>query len=337
MFGYVVRRIFSGVAMLLVMSLVTFMLFFATPTDPARYTCGKNCTPELVEQNRRALGYDQPWVVQWGTFVKGIFAGREYPNDPALRESAPQTVVQCPAPCLGYSPKVQQPVSSLIASRFPVSLSLAIAAFVLWMIVGVGLGVLAALKKGSWIDRLAVGSSLVVFAFPTFFIGLVLYTYVAIQWKLVPIPTYTALEDNPFLWAQGLVLPAITLAAVYAASYVRITRAFVIESLGEDYIRTAKAKGLPWRRTLTKHAMRAALTPIVTMAGLDLGNLLGGAIITETVFNYQGLGNLAVRSAQEFDLPVMVGLVVLLAAFVITANIVVDLLYAVIDPRVKLV
>ena len=337
MFGYVIRRIFSGIAMLLVMSLVTFMLFFATPTDAARYTCGKNCTPELVEQNRRALGYDQPWVVQWGNFVKGIFVGREYPNDPSLRESAPQTVVTCSAPCLGYSPKVQQPVSEMIASRFPVSLSLALAAFVLWMIVGVGLGVLAALRKGTWIDRFAVGSALVVYAFPTFFIGMVLYTYVAIQWKLVPIPAYVNLGDDPVGWARGLTLPAVTLASVYAASYVRITRAFVIESLGEDYIRTAKAKGLPWRRTLTKHAMRAALTPIVTMAGLDLGGLLGGAIITETVFNYQGLGNLAVRSAQEFDLPVMVGLVVLLAAFIITANIVVDLLYAVIDPRVKLV
>ncbi len=336
MFAYTIRRVFSGVAMLLVMSLVTFWLFFSMPIDPARYTCGKNCSPALIEQNRKALGYDKWWPVQWADFATGIFVGRDYPADPALKITAPQTIVHCPAPCMGYSPQRTALVSKSIGQALPVSASLALAAFVMWIFGGVSLGILAALKKGSLIDRTVVGVSLIFYAFPTFFIGLILYSYIAIQWKLVPIPTWVPFMDGPILWAQQLFLPALTLALFFMAGYVRLTRAFVLESLSEDYLRTAKAKGLSPAKILFKHTMRAALTPLVTIAGLDLAGLLGGAIITENVFNYPGLGKLAVESATSYDLPTMVGIVVLLASFIIAANIIVDVLYAFIDPRVKL-
>lgn len=335
MIAYIVRRLMVGVALLVVMSFVTFALFFAG-ADPAKFTCGKNCTPELIEQNRKALGYDKPWPAQWGDFMKGLVAGREYPNDEALRKAAPQNVVECSAPCLGYSPLQTATVWDSIKPKIPVSASLAIAAFVMWITMGLLGGIIAALRKGTIIDRGLVGISLVFYAFPTFFIGLFLYIFLALKWQIVGVPSYAPLVDGFVPWVKGLFLPALTLALFYAAGYVRLTRAFVLESMGEDYIRTAKAKGLHPTRILLKHTMRAALTPIATIAGLDLAGLLGGAIITEQVFNYDGLGKLAVLSAAVYDLPVQLGLVLLLAGFVILANIIVDVLYAVIDPRVKL-
>jgi peptide/nickel transport system permease protein len=334
--AYVVRRLISGVILLLVMSLVTFFLFFASPINPARVSCGKNCSPALQKQTAKALGFDQPVIVQWGDFLQGIVKGREYPNDPALRKTAPQTIAHCPAPCLGYSKLQNQNVTTLVKNAFPISLSLALVAFIMWILGGVVFGVTAALRKGTIIDRGIVGLSLVFFAFPTFFIGLFLYKFVAIKWQITPIPVYTSIGDGGvFTWLNGLLLPSLTLALFYMAGYVRMTRAFVLESLGEDYLRTAKAKGLLPRKVLVKHTMRAALTPLVTMAGLDLAGLMGGAIITEQVFNYNGLGKLAVNATQQLDLPLTVGIVLLLASFVIVANIIVDVLYAFIDPRVR--
>ena len=336
MSAYIVRRLVSGFILVVLMSLVTFLLFFASPIDPARVSCGKNCSPALQEQTSKALGFDDPVIVQWADFVKGIVQGREYPDDPALRKTAPQTIAHCPAPCLGYSKLQNETVTALVSDAFPISLSLALVAFLMWMAGGVVFGVSAALKKGTIIDRGIVGLSLVFFAFPTFFVGLFLYKFVAIKWQLVPIPAYSSIADGGvFTWLNGLLLPSLTLALFYMAGYVRMTRAFVLESMGEDYLRTAKAKGLAPRRVLVKHSMRAALTPLVTMAGLDLAGLMGGAIITETVFNYNGLGKLAVNATQSLDLPLTVGIVLLLATFVILANIIVDVLYAFIDPRVR--
>ena len=336
MIAYIVRRLISGLILMIVMSLVTFLLFFASAVNPARVSCGKNCSPALQHQTAKALGYDEPVLVQWGQFLKGIVAGREYPNDPALAKSNPELIAHCPAPCLGYSKLQNDTVTSLVKDALPVSLSLALVAFIMWMTGGIVLGVIAALRKGTIIDRGIVAVSLVFFAFPTFFIGLFLYKFVAIKWQLTPIPEYVSIADGGVsVWLAGLLLPSLTLALFLMAGYVRMTRAFVLESMGEDYLRTANAKGLAPRRVLIKHSMRAALTPLVTMAGLDLANLMGGAIITETVFNYSGLGKLAVTATRSYDLPLTVGIVLLLAAFVILANIIVDVLYAVIDPRVR--
>jgi peptide/nickel transport system permease protein len=200
----------------------------------------------------------------------------------------------------------------------------------------VGGGIIAALNKGKWQDRAIVGSALVGFSLPTFFVGLVLLTFVAIKWGLVPIPTWVPFTESPWRWAQNLILPWITLAFFFAASYVRLTRAYMIETMSEDYIRTANAKGVAKWAVIFRHGLRAVLTPIVTAAGLDLGGLLGGAIITESVFSMHGLGYLAVHSVTTMDLPTIVALVMIVSTFIVIANMVVDIAYGFIDPRVKL-
>ena len=336
MFAYTVRRMFIGIIMLIAMSMVTFVLFFASPVDHAKLACGKNCSEAQKVQVNKALGFNKPVHEQWIDFAVGVFKGRDYPEDKALRKSAPQLVAHCARPCLGYSKVNLATVTQEFKERIPVSASLAMAAFVMWIVGGVSLGAIAALTKGSIIDRGLVGISLVFYAFPTFFVGLFLLKFLAIKWRFFPVPNYTRIADGGVWdWFINLILPGLTLALFYMAGYVRMTRAFVLESMSEDYLRTATAKGLAPRKILFKHTMRAALTPLVTMAGLDLAGLLGGAVITESVFNYNGLGKLAVDSIQTFDLPTVVGLVLLLGAFVIVANIIVDILYAFIDPRVR--
>ena len=336
MFAYTIRRLVIGVIMLIAMSMVTFLMFFASPVDPAQFACGKNCSLEQRAMVRKGLGYDKPVWQQWKNFAVGVVKGRDYPEDKSLRKSAPQLVAHCAAPCLGYSRVNIATVTEEFKDRLPVSASLAVMAFIMWIIGGISLGAIAAVTKGSIIDRGLVGISLVFYAFPTFFVGLFLLKFLAIKWRVFPVPNYVRIADGGvWNWVVNLVLPGLTLALFYMAGYVRMTRAFVLESMGEDYLRTAKAKGLAPRKILFKHTMRAALTPLATMAGLDFAGLLGGAVITENVFNYNGLGKLAVDSVQTFDLPTIVGLVLLLGAFVIVANIIVDILYAFIDPRVR--
>jgi len=336
MFFYIVRRLISVVVMLFIISIATFLLFFAAPQDPARLTCGKTCTPATIEANRKALGFDKPLVAQYGQFVQGLYKDRLYPDDPVLQKAAPELVTVCKAPCLGYSIMAHKPVRDIITDVLPISASIALAAFVLWIVVGVSSGIAAALTRGKWLDRVLVGLSLIGFSLPTFFIGELLLVFVAIKWGWVDIPSYVPFGDSPIGWAKSLTLPAVTLACVYAASYVRLTRAYMLETMAEDYIRTARAKGVREWKVIMRHGLRAALTPIVTAAGLDLGGLLGGAVITEQVFTFQGLGYTAVRAITETDLPVTVGIVIVASAFVVVANLVVDVLYGFIDPRVRL-
>ena len=336
MFFYIVRRLISVVVMLLIISLTTFLIFFASPIDPATLTCAKNCTPQVVEGNRKLLGFDKPVPVQYANFVKGLFVSRDFPDDPERKRLAPQTVFTCDAPCLGYSQVKARSVTEIVKEGLPITASIGLAAFVLWIVTGVLFGIIAALNRGRWLDRVLVGLSLIGYSLPTFFIGVLLLTFVSIKWQLWPLPAFTPLAENPLLWAQGLFLPALTLAAVFAASYVRLTRAYMLETMSEDYIRTARAKGLKEFTVVRRHGLRAALTPIVTAAGLDLGGLLGGAIITEQVFNFQGLGWTAIQAIQNTDLPVIVAIVVVAAFFIVIANLVVDVLYGVIDPRVRL-
>ncbi|MBO1766230.1 MULTISPECIES: ABC transporter permease [unclassified Allobranchiibius] len=336
MFTYIVRRLIGGVVMLIVVSFVTFLLFFSSGTNPAQYTCGKTCTPAIVEQNSKVLGYNEPVIEQWGRFVQGIAVGRDYPVDKSMIKD-PNTIVHCSAPCLGYSPQLAQTVTQTLKPRIGVSASLALAAFVMWMILGVGFGLVAAVRRGGLLDKTLVGVALMAYAMPTVVTALVLYQFLVIKWQVFPTPEYVGITNNPASWFVGLLLPGLTLALFYAGAYVRLTRAFILETLGQDFLRTAKAKGVAPRRILFKHTLRAALTPIVTQAGLDFGAVLGGAIITENVFGYPGLGQIAAQSAVTFDLPTTVGVVLILATFVIIANLVVDVLYGFIDPRVKLV
>lgn len=330
MAAYIVRRVLLMITLLFILSVAVFVLFNMLPGDPARLTCGKSCTPVIIEQNRHRLGYDLPPHEQYIKFVSGIFFGRVFSPE------SPQPIV-CEAPCLGYSFNRHEEVLSLIVRSAPVTFWLAIGAFIMWITVGVSLGIFAALRRGRWPDRLVLGVSLIGYSLPSFFFGLVLIFFVIIKWQLLPFPSYVSPFENPVGFLQTMILPWIVLAILYAAFYMRLTRNQVLEVFNDDYVRTARAKGLPERTVVVKHALRAGLTPIVTAAGLDLAGLLGGAIISENIFSLPGLGALAVDSITTSDLPVITGITLLTASLIIFANLIVDLLYAVVDPRVRLV
>lgn len=329
MFAYLVRRVLGMFLLLFLLSVTVFVLFSLLPGDPARLSCGKACTTSIIEANRHRLGLDDPVPTQYLKFVSGLVAGRTFSPD------SPEPI-ECHAPCLGYSFTRHEEVMSLIARSAPVTFFLAIGAFVIWIFFGLTLGIFAALNRGKWVDRLIMGISLIGYSMPSFFIGLLLIFFVIIKWQFLPFPSYVQPWENPFQFFQTMLLPWIVLATLYAAFYIRLTRNQVLEVLSDDYVRTARAKGLPERRVVVKHALRAGLTPIVTAAGLDLAGLLGGAIISENIFSLPGLGSLAVSSITDSDLPIITGLTLLTAAIIIFANLVVDLLYAVIDPRVRI-
>jgi peptide/nickel transport system permease protein len=322
---YIVRRLIGLVVLLLILSIIMFGLFYMLPASPAAMSCGKACNPQTIQAKKRAWGLDKPIYVQYQQTMKGIFAGRTYSDGR-----------KCGAPCLGYSFQLSQPVTKLIKERLPVTAGLAFGAAVLWLLIGTGVGVLSALKKGSVFDRSAMTVALVGVSMPSFFTGLVVLYIFCAKWQLLPWPHYYGLTENPAKWAENMILPWIVVAFLFAALYARLTRANMLETMNEDYIRTARAKGLSESRVVVKHGLRAALTPILTIFGMDLGGLLGGAILAEQVFTLPGLGKLTVDAVTNADLPVLFAVSLLAAFFVITANLIVDVLYAVVDPRVHL-
>lgn len=330
MLKYIGRRMIFAAATILVVSAVVFMIFSILPFDPAALTCGQRCTPQIIEANRARLGLDMPLYQQYWMFLSGIFLGRTYGTGSAA--------FSCPAPSFGYSFNENACVTDLITEALPITINLAVGALIMWLTVGIGLGIIAAKFKNRWPDT---GSSVfVLFAtsLPTFVTGLALLIWVTIKWKLVPLSLtgYTSLLDNPYKYFQFFILPWITLAIAYAALYTRFTRAALLETLGEDYIRTARAKGVGEQKVFFKHTLRAVLAPLITMAGLDFAGLIGGAIITETIFNLPGLGRLTLRSVYEFDLSIVLATTILAAVVVIVMNLIVDMLYAVLDPRVRI-
>ncbi len=330
MLNFVSRRVFLAVITLLVVSAVVFAIFSLLPFDPAALSCGQKCTDTIIAGNRIKLGFDRPLYMQYALFLSGIFFGRTYGSGAAG--------FTCPAPSFGYSYNENACVSDLLRQAIPVTISLALGALIIWLITGVSLGIIAARFKNKWPDRVSSIFVLLGTSLPTFVTGLALLIWVTIKWKLVPLSLigYTPLWEDPIKFFQFFILPWITLAIAYAALYTRFTRAAVLETLGEDYIRTARAKGVKERTVLFKHTMRAVFAPIITLAGLDFAGLIGGAIITETIFNLPGLGRLTLRSTFEFDLPVVLATTLLAAAVVIIMNLVIDMLYAVLDPRVRI-
>ncbi|NEB04437.1 ABC transporter permease [Streptomyces sp. SID13726] len=325
MLRFLVRRLLGAVITLLIISAVTFMLFYAVPRDPARMACGKLCTPETLELIRHNMGISDSLPVQYWHWLSGIFLGREYPG-----------FGHCNAPCLGYSFVNREPVLSTVMDRFPTTFSLAIGASVVFVVFGVGMGMLAAVKQGRATDKIASSASLVASSMQIYFVGtLAMYLFVY-QWKIMGQPSYTPFTENPGAWFGGLLLPWLVLALIFTANYTRMTRSQMVETLSEDYVRTARAKGLSRRTVFFRFAWRGAMGPIVTIFGIDLGALLGGAMITEKTFSVQGVGLLAVKSVFTSDLPMLLGIMVLTASFVVIANIVVDAVYALIDPRIRL-
>jgi peptide/nickel transport system permease protein len=322
MAAYIARRLVWVVFLLFVVTLITFIIFSVLPAgDPAVARAGRQPTPELIASIREQLGLDKSLPVQFINYIgdllpflggNGVYFGFSYTNN--------------------------ADVLPAILDRLPTTLFLTGGAVVLWLSIGIPVGVLSAVKTGSWMDRLAMGIALVFISAPVYFLGLVaLYLFddnIGV-WPILPgVAAYEA-ADGILGHAEALIMPWCVLAAAFAAVYARFLRGSLIETLQEDYIRTARAKGLSERRVIFRHGVRAAITPIVTLLGLDVGILLGGAILTETVFNIPGIGRYAYQAINVSDLPVIQGTVIFGAFFIVMMSLLVDILYAFIDPRVR--
>lgn len=324
---FLADRFFGMILVLLIITLIMYAIFYILPADPAQLSCGRPCTPERLAQAKAFMGYDSPWWQQFLNFLQGIVAGRTFGSGPAA--------VECGAPCFGYSFRLNAPVTTLIIDRFPVTFSIAIGAAIIWLIVGVGTGVISALRRGTVIDRALTTMSIAGVSTPAYLVGLLGIFLFGFTLNMVPVSGYVPFTESPIDWLWHLVLPWIALAFLHAAIYTRLTRGQMLEVLGEDYIRTARAKGLSEGRTIGLHALRNVLIPVATVFGLDLGGLLGGAVITEKVFSMNGLGALLLDSVANLDLQIMVGITLFSAFMIILANFVVDATYVLLDPRVR--
>jgi peptide/nickel transport system permease protein len=316
MIRLLIRRLVSGIIVLWIISVAVFTLFFIAPHNVARAIAGRQATPQTVADVAARLGLNRPILDQYGSFAWNLLHGN-----------------------LGYSYYNSEAVTSLIDSRIGVTISLTLGGAVLWLLIGISTGVLAATHPRSLIDKGATFFAVFFYSMPTFLLGLILLYFLFFQLHLAGIPWfpgsgYVSIFTNPAGWAQHMILPWIAVALTTAATYTRLTRAGMLEVLGEDYIRTARAKGISERRVTYRHALRAALISVVTQLGIDIAVLLGGAVVTENIFGLPGLGQLAVQSVTQQDLPVIIGIVMLAAAFVVVCNFAVDMLYAVLDPRV---
>lgn len=315
---FLTRRVLLGIVVMWVVATIVFILYFVAPHDAARLIAGKQATAQTLADVRHRLGLDRPMIDQYGRYLWRLLHGD-----------------------LGYSYYSSQPVTTIVAQDLPVTASLAVGGAVIWLVLGVLSGVLAATRPRSWADRTVTTMALVFYSMPTFLLGLLLLT-IFFFWlhlagiDLFPPPGYVGLSQSVSGWFAHMVLPWFTVALVTGAVYARLTRGSMLDVLGEDYVRTARAKGLSERRVVYRHGLRAAITPVVTEFGIDLGTLLGGVIVTESVFGLPGLGSQLYNSISNQDLPVIIGLTLLASAFVVVANIVVDALYAVLDPRVRL-
>jgi peptide/nickel transport system permease protein len=315
---YIVRRILWGIVLLLAVSAITFVFFNVFPSaDPAQLRAGRNASPAIIHYIRHELGLDKSVPVQFFTYMKNIFLHFNF----------------------GFSFYTGASVLSLIQDRLPATLSLAAGAAIVWLLMGIPVGILSAIKRGSILDRAAMSVALVFVSMPVFWLGLVvLFLFASDIGRFHVLPganTYVGLTVDPWKWFTSLIMPWFVLAATSAAVYSRVLRGSLIEAMGEDYIRTARAKGLRERRVIFHHGVRSAITPVVTIFGLDLGALLGGAVITETVFNIPGIGRLNLDAINHSDFPIVQGTVILATLFIVVANIVVDIAYAYLDPRVR--
>lgn len=316
---YILSRIAWGALTALLASIVVFVIFFVLPTaDPAILRAGRAASPEEIDRIRRAMGLDEPIYVQYWLYLKGVLFHFD----------------------LGYSYQYNAPVSELIANRLPATAFLVAGAAVLWLAIGIPVGVISAVRKGSWLDRAAMVSALTLISAPVFWLGLVaLYLFSTDAGEILPIfPGIGAYLDAESVAAKAwaLSLPWLVMAAASAAIYARYMRSSLIGTMSSDYVRTARAKGLPERVVVRRHGMRGALVPVVTLLGLDIGTLLAGnAILTETVFNIPGVGRLVADSIERADLPVIQGVVLVGALFIIAFSLIVDLVYAWLDPRVR--
>ncbi|CAN5380066.1 ABC transporter permease [soil metagenome] len=333
MIRYIIRRLMGAVVVTVLVSIVTFLIFQIGPTitkvSPAYYYVGK-VPPDAagIKALEHRFGFDLPIPQQYWNWLHGVLFGR-------MVDDGTNAPIKCAAPCLGYSFRQHVPVTHLIWQALPVTISLAVGAAVLWLIGGLAVGTISALRKGSIFDRVGMTLALAAVSLPIFFTGpllLLLFNY-KLHW--LTNLNYVGITQDPVQWLKTMILPWIALAFLFAALYARLTRANMLETMSEDYIRTARAKGLSRRKVVIKHGLRAALTPIVTIFGIDFASLIGTTVITETVFNLRGLGKLSIQAIQSQDLPIILGVTIVAAIAVVLANVVVDILYTVVDPRVS--
>jgi peptide/nickel transport system permease protein len=315
---FLTRRIFFGLVVMWVVATAVFVLYFVAPHDPASTIAGRQATAQTIGLVRHRLGLDRPLIDQYGRYLWRLVHGD-----------------------LGYSYVNSQPVTTIIKQDLPITASVAIGGALIWLVIGVTSGVLAATRPRSAADRMVTGLSLFFYSMPTFLLGelfllMLFYRLHLAGVRFFPGGGYVGITHSPWEWAKHMILPWFTVALVTAATYSRLTRGALLDVLGEDYIRTARSKGLSERRVLYRHALRSALTPVATQFGIDLGTFLGGIVLTETVFSLPGLGQQIYQSISRQDLPVIIGLALLASAFIVVANIVVDGVYSVLDPRVRL-
>lgn len=328
MTGFLLRRVLQAALVLLVLAAALYAIFYLAPGDAARLACGPKCSTAQVEQIRQQMGLNDPVYVQFWHFLQGVVAGHDY--------STGTGTVHCAAPCLGQSYRSGDLVTHLIATKLPATASLALGAMVLWLVIGIGSGLLSALRRGTVVERLLTGLTLAGTATPVFIIGILLLLVFCSWLQWLPYPAYVPFTDDPQQWAWNLLLPWLALALVESAKYARLTRSSLLESLAEDHIRTFRAYGVGEGAIIRRHALRGAVAPIIALSALDLGTMFGGALLTETLFGIPGLGQKLVESVQQKDLPVVVGIVLVMGLAVVVANVVADVLYAVADRRVVL-
>ncbi|MBO0810976.1 MAG: ABC transporter permease [Microlunatus sp.] len=317
MIRFLIRRTLLGILVMWLITVGVFGLYFIVPSDVARTLAGRQATPQTIALIKHRLGLDQPIWLQYWHFVSHAVRGD-----------------------LGYDYYHQVAVTHIIAQALPITVSLAVGASILWLALGVYSGIVSATHPGSIADRSLTVFALFFYSMPSFYLGLLLLF--ALYFRLTmaghawfPPGGYAPFAAGPLEWGRHLILPWVTLALVLAATYTRLTRGSMLDVLGEDYIRTARSKGIGEGRVTYRHALRAALTPVVTQFGIDLGQLIGGVVVTETVFSLPGLGYTAIQAINQQDLPVIIGIVLFASAAVIVANILVDIGYAVLDPRVR--
>jgi peptide/nickel transport system permease protein len=317
---YFIRRVLWACVLFVAVTLVTFVIFFVIPADPARQVCGQRATPDCIERARHFLGLDKPMIVQYGGFLDRLVVHQS----------------------LGRSFTNRQDVTQSVLRAAPVTGSLVFGGAVLWLLISIPIGILSALRPRSLLDRITMVAVLIGISATPVWTGLLAAYFLGFKLHFFPITGYcdffspTGDCGGPVQWAYHLVLPWCTFAVLFAATYTRMIRAYTMETLNEDYVRTARAKGAPESRVLRAHVIRNAMLPVVTILGMDIGLALGGAFFTETVYGLPGLGRLAVGAIDNFDLPTTQGVVVFATLCIITFNLVVDTLYAWIDPRIRL-
>jgi peptide/nickel transport system permease protein len=334
MFSFLVRRILSGFLIVVLVSMLVYTLFWYGPKSPALELCRRDTngrcgptSPKLEEYEER-LGYNNPIYSEYGTWAKGLVTGRTiYFGD---------TAYDCSAPCLGLSYRDRTEVTEQLKERFPVTVSLAVGASSLYLLIGVTMGVLAARKRGTLADKALVSSTLVLSSIPYYLVALLSFLLLTLSTSIFPDVQYTPFFDNPVKWASGLLLVWLVMGIYGATSYTRYSRGAMVEALSEDYVRTARAKGLKQRTVVTRHALRSALAPVVTIFGLDVAFLLSGTVFTEFIFDLEGIGKWGLEATYIKDLPVVAATSLILAVAVVIANIIVDIAYSVLDPRVRL-